>query len=438
MQTHALYLSRHLARRGYTVEVVTYQPASLDERRALIDIDSHLPFPVRRVLSRLGYWHNLERLEALGRTFRPDLVYSSTVFYGFLRDTLGIPVICRSVGNDVLRPWIAYPFHPGSRALSTPYVDDHLYKFFRRFDYPEILEILFRQRRWELMRDSAQRMHRIVANSSFTANLLQEIGVRPEAIEILVGGVDAHRFTPPPHNHPRRWRQTLGLPQDAFILTTACRLVAKKGIDFLLPSMPAIRRAIPNAHLLVIGEGRHGRRYRRLARRLGVNDAVTFIGRVEHEQIHEYYWASDVFVLASRVQVDPTTGLRDAETMGRVLCEANAAGLTTVAARSGGIPSVIRHEENGLLFTPDDENDLVATLLRAKEDLDLTSAMRKEGRRLAIEAFDWSVILTAHERYFARALGEDMVLSPPDSERIVEPIPFPSLIPEKDKFIQRA
>ncbi len=419
MQTHAFYLARHLRRRGYPIEVVTYQPASLEERQAVRDFDHHLGYPVRRVLSRLGYWHNLEHLAAIGHGFNPDLVYSSTVFYGFLRDILDVPVLCRSVGNDVLRPWIAYPFRPGSRALSTPYVDDQLYKFFRRFDYPELLEILFRERRWELMRDSARRMDTVIANSAFTAGLLSEIGVREEALEVLVGGVDAHRFEPPRGFDQRLCRRALGLPEDAFLMTTACRLVAKKGIDFLLPAMTAVRKAIPDAHLLVIGEGRHGKRYRRLAQSTGLDDAVTFAGRVDHQQIHEYYWASDFFVLASRVQIDPTTGLRDAETMGRVLCEANAAGLTTVAARSGGIPSVIRDGENGLLFTSDDEDSLVEQLCRAREDRELTDAMRERGRRIAVEVFDWSVILAAHESYFARALGA--TAEPPRSNGLLTP-----------------
>jgi phosphatidyl-myo-inositol dimannoside synthase len=60
-------------------------------------------------------------------------------------------------------------------------------------------------------------------------------------------------------------------------------------------------------------------------------------------------------VLASREQVDPRTGLRDVETMGRVLCEAHAAGVPVVASRSGGIPSIVDHGRNGLLF---EENDL--------------------------------------------------------------------------------
>jgi phosphatidylinositol alpha-1,6-mannosyltransferase len=405
MQTHAGYLLKHLLASGYAVSVITYQPASPEEHAATLTFDQQLGVKIHRRLSRLGFWHNIERITELGRRFRPNLVYCSTVFYGYLRDTLDVPVICRSVGNDVLRPWIAYPFRPGSRVLSTPYVDDRLYKFFRRFDYPELIEVLFRDQRHELMRRSARRMDRVIANSSFTASLLEEIGLQREQIDILVGGVEAKRFAPRPGFDRTRLRSALGIPQDAYLMTTACRLVAKKGIDFLLPAMPRIRREIPNAHLLIIGEGRHGRRYQRLATQLGLLDCVTFAGRVDHQRIHEYYWTSDVFVLASRVQLDPTTGLRDAETMGRVLCEANAAALPTVAARSGGIPSVVTHEENGLLFRPDDLDDLLEQLQRVRQDRILRERLVWRGRNIARDRFDWSVILDEHHKTFAEVLS---------------------------------
>lgn len=415
MQTHAAYLSQYLLRQGYDVEVVTYQPASPEEREARRTHDASLGLPVRRVLSRLGFWHNIRTLEAIAQAFRPDLVYCSTVFYGFLRDSLEMPVICRSVGNDVLRPWIAYPFQLGSQLLSQPVLDDRLYRIFRKLDYPERVEVLFRHQRWELMRHAARRMDLIVANSQFTAELLREIGIQERQIEVLVGGVDAARFAPPKRLDVAVERRRLGIPSDAYLLTTACRLVAKKGIDFLLPAFARLRREIPRAHLQIIGDGRHAKRYQRLANRLGLQRHVSFTGVVDHQQIHLRYWISDLFVLASRVQHDPATGLRDAETMGRVLCEANAAGLPTIAARSGGIPSVIEDQDNGLLFTPDDDDAFLAAVHRLRADDTLAHRLRQRGLKRAREHFDWSVVMSRHEQIFERFMDPSLRASSPPS-----------------------
>lgn len=419
MQTHALYLARHLAARGYPLIVVTYQPATLEERCAVAELDRTLPFAVMRRLSRLGYWHNIDELTRIGRRFGAELVYCSTVFYGFLRASLGVPVICRSVGNDVMRPWIAYPFRPGSHLLALPYLDDRLYRFFRNLDYPELVEALFRRQRCRLVRESVRQIDLVLANSTFTAGLLQQIGVPEARLEIVVGGVDAARFAPRARASFDRAaaRRALGVPEQAYVLVTACRLVAKKGIDFLLPAFARLIELMPDAHLVIVGSGRHGRRYRRLARRFGLEQRVTFAGRVEHQRIQDYYWLSDLFVLASRVQVDPATGLRDAETMGRVLCEANAAAVPTLAARSGGIPSVIADGKNGLLFEPDDERDFLRQAIRARYDTAVVTRMVRRGQIVARRRFDWHRVLTAHERSFARVL-EGRTFHRSDADRL--------------------
>jgi glycosyltransferase involved in cell wall biosynthesis len=194
----------------------------------------------------------------------------------------------------------------------------------------------------------------------------------------------------------------LGLPEKRYLIVTACRLEAKKGIDFLLNSFARLRAEVPEAHLVIVGDGKQGPYYQWLAESLGLNDRVTFAGRISHTKVHTYYWAADLFVLASREYINQARGVRDVETMGRVLCEANAAGVPVVAARSGGIPSVIAHEENGLLFQPEDTSDLIAQVKRLLTEPVLEPRLVEAGRRISWERFDWSVVLKAHEQTFEK------------------------------------
>lgn len=404
MQTHALYLSRHLYERGYALEVATYHPEDREEEEAVLGFDPSLPFPVHRVLSRIGFWRNLKVLSLMGERFRPDLVYSSTVFYGFLQSTLGVPVLSRSVGNDILRPWIAYPFRPGSGIIGHPRVERLIYNFFKRMDKPEWIDRIFRNRRQALMERSVRQMTRVLANSEFTATLLRDIGLASGSIDVVVGGVEYQRFQGP-DGQGRTCRGRLGLPEGRFLIATVCRLVEKKGIDFLLTSIASLRQRMPDVHLVIVGDGPHDERCRRLTEVLGLNGSVTFAGRVPHERIHEYYWCSDLFVLASREFVHPSLGLRDAETMGRVLCEANAAGLPVIASRSGGIPSVIAHGKNGLLFEPGNMPDLLRQITRLRTQPGLAGRMIRAGRETARKRFDWTVILGEHERIFHEVLA---------------------------------
>ena len=399
MQTHALALANHLQSKGYPIRVLTYRANRHEEKNAARTFDVDLSFPVRRLLSRLGYWNNIRLIAQDCREFKPDLIYSSTVFYGFLSEELDVPVICRSVGNDVMRPWIAYPFRFGGRLLGSPLLEQPVYDLFKKFNYPEWVEVLFHRYRHQLMVRSARLMHLIMANSKFTSDLLSDIGIPTRRIELVVGGVDARRFLAPGKQVNRtELRNRLGLPPRRFIITTACRLVAKKGIDFLLNSFSELLERMPDAHLVIIGEGKHAKRYRRLANRLNLRERVTFTGRVPQNEIQHYYWASNLFALASRIQVNKVTGIRDAETMGRVLCEANAAGTPVLAANSGGIPSVIKNNFNGLLFEPGNTPGFIKQVLKIRNDKALKKKIVGNGKKLAREKFDWSKIVAAHER----------------------------------------
>jgi phosphatidyl-myo-inositol dimannoside synthase len=225
-------------------------------------------------------------------------------------------------------------------------------------------------------------------------------------MEVLVGGVDVACFTPrePGQADVQAARRRLGLPAGAWLMTTACRLVPKKGIDFLLSAFGALRAHMPDAQLVVIGSGPKARHWLSLARDAGLTGAVHFVGRVEHDAMPAYYWASDAFVLASRVHVSRRSGLSDVETMGRVLCEANAAGTPVLASRSGGIPSVIEDGVNGRLFEPDDTDDFIAKACALRQDVLTTRAMAERGRMIAAQRFDWSVIVGRHEALFRQSL----------------------------------
>ncbi len=403
MQTHALALANHLHRRGYAIEVVTYRNNQHEEKDALVHVDSKLSFKVNRVLGRVSFWKNIKAISTIAREFSAEILYSSTVFYGLLRRELHIPIICRSVGNDVLRPWIVYPFRFGSGLLGHPFFEERIYNVFKRFNYPEWIELFFHKRRHRLMADSARSADYILANSNFTAQLLHNLSIDEKQINVLVGGVDAQRFDGKfSKKTSRQWREELQLAQKAYLITTVCRLVAKKGIDFLLSVIPTLQKEMPDVHLLIIGGGRMERKYRRLIEERGLSKFVTLRGAVDQNEIQKYFWASDQFVLASREHIHPITGLRDVETMGRVLCEANAASVPVIAARSGGIPSVIRHGKNGLLFEPDNAQDLIQAVLRIRRDKTLRRRLTTHGKKLAEKAFDWSVVFNRHEKIIRR------------------------------------
>lgn len=386
MQTHAVELSRWLHDRGYHVEVATYRlqegPVSMPG----------LPFAVHRVMSRVAYKANVRKLAQLAQEMKADLIYSSTVYYGELSTQTGVPIFCRSAGNDVLRPWIAWPFRVGSRLLDLPWVERQIYRKWKHWQWPQRMETLMLKQRSRMMRDSAGRMERIFANSAFTESLLQDLAIPQERVKLLPGGVDVNFFAA-----GRSKRRELGMAEDEFYLLTACRLVEKKGLDTLVEAVGLLRDRGLTLRLLIAGEGSARKRVEDLVAGLGLSDAIQLLGYLGRDRLKDYLHASDVFVLSSREVVDPRTGLRDAETMGRVLCEAAACGLPVVTTASGGIPSVIDDGWNGLLAEPGSAKDFAAKIEMILQDKELGLILGRNGAVKARTHFDWPVLFAAHE-----------------------------------------
>jgi glycosyltransferase involved in cell wall biosynthesis len=393
MQTHALEFCHWLHQQGYEIEVATYRlesgPANCPS----------LPFPVHRILSRISYQANLKKLEALAKAMQAELIYSSTVYYGDLAHILGLPVFCRSAGNDVQRPWIAWPFRIGSRLLDLPWIERHLYRRWKHWHWPAYLERWMLHRRRALMRQSAQSMQWIFANSDFTKALIEAEDLAKGKLLTLPGGVDTGFFAAGGSD-----RHTLGLNPSTYYLITACRLVEKKGLDTLIQAVQLVREQGIPIQLLIAGEGPQRHQLENQVHLQKLQTAIHFLGYLDKHQLRSYLHASDLFVLSSRNVRNPRNGFTDAETMGRVLCEASACGLPLVASRSGGIPSVVEDGFNGLLAEENSPTDLAGKLEQMWRNRDFAKQLGQNGAKRARQWFDWQVLFAAHEEAIRQLL----------------------------------
>lgn len=150
-----------------------------------------------------------------------------------------------------------------------------------------------------------------------------------------------------------------------------------KGLDVLWEAFHAVRRRHPRASLTLVGTGDRFAEFTAHARE---DPAVRVLRRLPDEQIISEYRRASALVLPS---------LTDAESFGMVLAEANACGTPVVASDVGGIPSFVRHGENGLLARPGDADDLAAKLLQVLDDPREARAMGRRGRERVLRDHDW-------------------------------------------------
>ncbi|MFE3376405.1 glycosyltransferase family 4 protein [Streptomyces anulatus] len=169
------------------------------------------------------------------------------------------------------------------------------------------------------------------------------------------------------------------------VVLCAARLVPRKGQDTLIRALPAVRHAVPDAVLLLTGDGPYARTLRRLAADTGVADAVVLAGGQPHAAMPEHYAACDVFAMPCRTR---RRGL-EVEGLGIVFLEAAASGLPVLVGDSGGAPDTVRDGETGHVVDGRDVAAVADRLVELLRDRAAARAMGEKGRAWVREAWGW-------------------------------------------------
>jgi D-inositol-3-phosphate glycosyltransferase len=215
----------------------------------------------------------------------------------------------------------------------------------------------------------------IVASSEHERRALMDLyGARSEQIRVIPPGIDLDFFQPTDRH---RARTILGL-NGHDVLFSAGRMDPIKGFDVLIRSLPLLKHR--DAQLLIGGgsaSDEEQRRLHQLASQLGVADRVTFLGAVPQERLPLYYAAANVVVVPSHY-----------ESFGLVAAEALACGTPVVASQVGGLPTIVRDDENGLLVTWRRPEGFAEAIDRALGDAGLQARLRSAARS-SVESLSW-------------------------------------------------
>jgi glycosyltransferase involved in cell wall biosynthesis len=212
-----------------------------------------------------------------------------------------------------------------------------------------------------LNRLNFKRLDAHVAVSRATASKIEDwASLPPNSLRVIYNGIDDP--SPPPSPVPR----VAGGP----IIGSVGRLNPQKGYEFLLRALPSI----PEATVVLVGDGEQRGELERLASELGVSDRVTFAGW--HPDPLPWLPSFDVFAMPSMWEGFPRAGV-----------EAMLARLPVVASRVDGIPEGVADGETGILVPPADPEALADALNALIAKPDQRQRMGELGRRRALEEF---------------------------------------------------
>jgi glycosyltransferase involved in cell wall biosynthesis len=274
--------------------------------------------------------------------------------------------------------------------------------------HPELFSVWERQRRERVYRTHCERAEMVVAMTEWgKRDLLRNYGLPAEKVGVVPWGSVLWEYPQPSEEHLALLRD--GLSPDGFLLYPA-QTWPHKNHEALLEALALIRRregvAIP-----LICPGKRNRHFARIASRiraLDLSDTTRFPGFVSPLELRGLYELATALVFPSRF-----------EGWGLPICEAFSAGLPVAASSTTSVPDLVG--DAGLLFDPNEPEEMAASVLRLWRDPELRQTLAGRGAaRAEILTFDHTArLFRAHYR---RLCGASLS----DQDRILLATPPPA------------
>lgn len=324
--------ARYLAERGWPVHCIYLHPPGDPGFQALRRKAQTLEVPLVEIEDRGPLdFRTVKRLLRLCRTVQPAIWHG----HDYKADALG---------------WLIHRFYP-MRLVSTVHgwgVPGRRVKF-----YHFIHRLCLRG------------FDKVFCVSAELRTVCLQAGIVPSICEVLENGVDCNEFRMTGDRSTAK--RLLGLPPDQVVLGYVGRLSPEKNLALLIETLADLSRRGCPAYVVIVGDGSERAALSALAERLGIASRVLFTGYVADPR--PYYSAMDAFLLPSH-----------SEGLPNVLLEAMAMELPSVCTAVGGIPQVIRHEENGLLLPSASTAAIVDAVLRLRSNPDLCRRLGRAAR----------------------------------------------------------
>lgn len=227
-------------------------------------------------------------------------------------------------------------------------------------DFPELLD----------------RIHTWISNSFMTTKLIAvskavqndaiSSGIKAEKTIMIPNGIQISKLDDIDKAYIKR---ELGFPEDTIILLTVGRLTFEKGHTFIVQAMPNIIRMVPQARLVLAGDGILRKELEDEVDLLKLREQVHFLGF--RNDIPQLLASSDLFILPSR-----------SEGLPMVILEAMSMMLPIVSSNVGGIGEVIKDRENGRLVNAGDVDFLSEVIIELIQDKETREKYAIQGRKI--------------------------------------------------------
>lgn len=357
---YAHSLCNELAKMGHEIHVITYATRKTSPQSTADNVHIHrIAVTGKPLLKTVSYWLKLRKnYKKLQKEIDFDLLHANVTSDLSLTRKL------------VKTPRIVTVHHLAKNTFSVSH--DRLSRFGEETSIASWLE----KKLIDFDRTVIQRADKIIAVSRFTkASITSAYHVPSSKIHVIHNGIYPQQYNCNETNSAET-KKTSPTKNEPSILYVG-RLEQRKGLDFLLLAFALLSQQA-KCSLIIAGSGEQAP-YRRLAKKLGINNKVSFTGHADEATLKRLYAACDVFVLPSLL-----------EGFGLTILEAMASAKPVVATKVGGIPEIVKNNVHGKLVQRENPEQLCKALKFFIENPEKAKKIGEQNRKYVAETFSWA------------------------------------------------
>jgi len=231
-----------------------------------------------------------------------------------------------------------------------------------------------------------RRFKKIIAVSEFTKALTIKAGANENKICVIYNSCNETSFS---YRNKFEMRKKHEIPNDKKVILFVGQLIKRKNVSILIESLRILFTKFPNFLVLISGRGEEGKKLELLVNEYGLDTNVKFLGRLTNNELPDYYYSADVFVLPS---------LHEGHSV--AILEAMISGLPIIASNIPANRVSVSEGVNGFLFETNNEKDLAEKLRSILTDNKLQEQMSKNSTNIYFKNFSTKAQIENHLKLY--------------------------------------